>query len=189
MKTAILLLLLSSSAYAQVVVGGNVRAQADLYPGVPDWPSDNELWLWVSSTPTESNCDCWGYVGFNHAGGVISSDRSLNVSAYSVQYGELFMGSGQPIINVHGSLDTYPVSVGDDFYIGLRMVGPFQREALGWAHLRDHNGTLLMVGSAMAYGSGIVVGLVPEPSTLILVALMAAAGRIRGVDRVSGCER
>jgi hypothetical protein len=68
-----------------------------------------------------------------------------------------------------------PVSVGDDFFLGLNTgigFNPLGRGVYGWVHLREEGGKLKMLGNAMAYnGSGIVIGtatIIPEPATWLL---------------------
>ena len=59
-----------------------------------------------------------------------------------------------------------------DFYLGVN-TGLAHRTVYGWVHLRNVEGTLSMIGSAVTYeGTGIIVGttrVVPEPSSSALI--------------------
>jgi hypothetical protein len=187
MKTVFAILLLASTAHAQVVVNDNIRAQADLYSVGP--PDDEELWLWISRTPDPNcvNVECQGFIGLDHDAGFVQSHDTYWFSAYVVHPGDLFSEPNGlfPVVidDFRGRYNLEPVFVGDDFYLGLH--GQWWAEdgsrsmVYGWVHLRDEAGALRMVENAMAYGhTGIIVGsavaVAPEPGTLSLLALALA---------------
>jgi hypothetical protein len=89
---------------------------------------------------------------------------------------------------------------GGDFYLGVntgygaRLGMPTPRDVFGWVHLQNTNGTLTMLGNAVAYDEGgIVIGTtqtVPEPSPLPLLFLASLSfgiltRRHRGTEALS----
>lgn len=83
-----------------------------------------------------------------------------------------------------------------DFYLGVNTGSGFisvatpRRNIYGWVHLENDNGTLTMLGNAIAYDEqGIIVGTtqaIPEPATglVLILGLPMALGRLRASNTV-----
>jgi hypothetical protein len=183
----IAVMLLASPASAQVVVGDNVRLKspsiylfADYHLAISKWPN-----------PVEGvTClDCFTYVLFNYHNGLMTDvDRTADEGAevYLVRPGDLANASTVGSFPHIAPLPEFPeYTVGTDFYLGLatssRGYYP-PRTHFGWVHLvADGPTSVRMVGNAMAYGSGIVVGSteVPEPSKAMAVVAAVALLALR----------
>lgn len=210
MKPLALLLLLASTASAQVVVGTNIRASADLYSHTVD---DLPLWFWVTKQAQPSvgclQVGCETFAGFDYQDGIISGDDMLldeGSDWFVVQPGDVFSAATAGTFpHLLGSVSDFnhvvydvPADVGSDFYLGVRtgygifidyanLISIPDRSAYGWVHMRAEGGQLSMVGNAMAYGNtGIVVGTnraVPEPGIIwsVVVGLLFGHWRKRHV--------
>ncbi len=93
---------------------------------------------------------------------------------------ETIQNGGFPFLRIVFNPVKPPVTVGSgDFYLGVN-TGDFdgpdgpERDVYGWLHIGNVDGELVQLGDAMAYGGtgiivGTTVGIIPEPSTIILL--------------------
>jgi hypothetical protein len=168
MRFALLFLLLSSAASAQVVVD-SVRI------GGPH-PLTNSGFNIVIPI---------GHEIFNYFTYDASEVRYYSQSAgtdradfYIVNAGDVFgpqtVGQFTPLFKFTSnplSFTTNPLPVGvGDFYLGIHAgVGEDVRDTFGWVRLRSSGSRITGVGSMLS-SSAVVVGAVPEPATWVLVA-------------------